>query len=862
MPIDCIQLENSCTDDVTAHTPMMQQYWQIKKEYTDYYLFYRMGDFYELFYDDAIAVSKLLDITLTQRGSSAGKPIPMAGVPFHAVDNYLSKLIKHPNNTKAVAICEQVSDPKFARKNQPLQREVVRIITPGTITEEALLESSLENLLICVFAQKKGDFSIASLELSTGSFNVLEINTANSGANPADKLNLLIAEIHKLNPKEILIQENLEILNSELYDYIYNNLKNSHLVAAQNLNISIVKRPPWEFEFDPARLKLCQQFKSQDLRAFELADKPDAIVAAGCLLQYASKMHKTALAHINNIKLLTQQNSIILDPVTRRNLELTISQHGDPKNSLFYIINRCQTPMGVRLLQNYLHNPSCDQQLLTARYDAIDFFILHNQQHSISLSLIETLQETLQSISDLPRILTRISLYSANPRDLINIKNSISLFPGLKTLLSTHLEKNNCRLISQINNNIKLFTQELERLNTALKDNPSLLIREGNIIADGYDPELDDLRNIFNNTESLLKDIELQEQAKTKISNLKVGFNNVHGFYIEISKAQSFNANNSLPAYYQRRQTLKNAERYITPELKSFEEKYLISRDAALEREKLLYGQLLQFLNNQIPSLQVTANAIAELDVLANFAERAISLRLSRPRLSVDAQINYTNGRHLVVEEKLQSTPFIANDLKLNEQVKALLITGPNMGGKSTYMRQTALIVILAHIGCFVPATNCTIGPIDRIFTRIGASDDLAGGRSTFMVEMSETANLLRYATNHSLVLLDEIGRGTSTYDGLALASACFDYLCNDLHSFTLFATHFFEVTKLADSISTAENVHLNALQQNNKLVFHYKVEAGPTNKSYGLSVARLAGVPDVVIKRAEQILNNLNNLT
>ena len=830
--------------EITTHTPMMQQYWQIKKQYPEYYLFYRMGDFYELFYDDAIEVSKLLDITLTQRGSSAGKPIPMAGVPFHAVDNYLSRLIKHPKNTKAVAICEQITDPKTNKsaKNLPLQREVVRIITPGTITEENLLEPNRENIIICLFAIKQ-HYCLASLELSTGSFHVLEFNN-----NSDNQLDLLCAEIFKLNPQEILIQENLETTHPDLFKYLYNDLKNNTNIS----NLSLVKRPPWEFDYDTARLKLCQQFKSKDLLAFELTDKPNAVITAGCLLHYASSMQKATLPHISNIKLLKPDSHIVLDPDTRKNLELTVSQHGDPQNSLFYIINNCQTPMGTRLLQHCLHNPIRCQQQLNHRYDALEYFIDYN--------LIEDTQELLKPIGDLPRIITRISLYSAKPRDLLSLKNSVSLFPKLKNILTPNTlqsnKTNNYNLINSLNNKIKAFADIQQRLTKALKLNPSLLIRDGDVIAQGYDAQLDELRNIFNNTEELLKTIEQKEQALTKINNLKVGFNNVHGFYIEISKAQSFNASH-LPDYYQRRQTLKNAERYITPELKIFEEKYLASRDEALLREKFLYNELLNYLNNSIVELQITANAIAQLDVLVNFAERTTALNLTRPILTPLKQINYQNGRHLVVSEKLNSNPFIANNLQL-AQIKSLLITGPNMGGKSTYMRQTALIVILAHIGCFVPATSCTLGPIDRIFTRIGASDDVASGRSTFMVEMTQTANLLRYATDTSLVLLDEIGRGTSTYDGLALASACFEYLCNELKSFTLFATHFFELTKLATSIQTASNVHLEALYQNNNLTFLYQVRPGATNKSYGLQVAKLAGVPQVVINTAEKYLNEL----
>lgn len=542
--------------------------------------------------------------------------------------------------------------------------------------------------------------------------------------------------------------------------------------------------------------------------------------------------------------------NIILDPSTRKNLELTENLKGEYKNSLLSVINSCQTNMGVRLLRNYLHSPLRQHELLNARYDAIEYLLNNN--------IVENLQQLLKQISDLERILTRVALRSARPRDILKLKDSLLIIPELKKYLklqNTVNNNNRLNLINSFNSKINSYTQVAKELSLAIAENPSLLIRDGDVIADGYDQELDQLRAIFNNTAELLNKIEQQEKEKTKINTLKVGYNRVHGFFIEISKAQSMAL--EIPARYQRRQTLKNAERYITPELKEFEERYLTSKDQALEREKVIYNQLLELLNKHIIDLQITAQTIAELDVIVNFAHLAIALNLNKPKLSERPIIQYENGRHIVIEQNF-NLPFISNNLKLNQKTKSLLITGPNMGGKSTYMRQTALIIILAHIGCFVPASNAIIGPIDRIFTRIGASDDLASGRSTFMVEMTETANLLLYATENSLVLLDEIGRGTSTYDGLSLASACFEYLVTNIKCYTLFATHFFELTKLTDSLSNAENVHVDAINQDNKLIFLHKIKSGATSKSYGLEVARLAGVPTKVLDIAYEKLKLL----
>ena len=832
--------------DLSNHTPMMQQYWQIKKDYEHYYLLYRMGDFYELFYNDAVEVAKLLDLTLTKRGKSGGEDIPMAGVPFHAIDNYLARLVKLG---KKVAICEQIGDPKLSKG--PVAREVVRIVTPGTLTEESILEPNNENIItsIVVSKNKKNGYhyGLASLELSTGHFFTSEICPLHD-ADETDLFNTLITEIYRITPSEILIQEELEDLHFELYRSL-NNIKNN--LNSKKVHLALTKRPPWEFSKDDAKLSLCQQFRCQDLIAFELENRPLAITAAGSLLKYAATTQKAALPHINNIKYTSNTDRIILDPSTRKHLELCQDAQGEYKNSLLAVINNCQTNMGTRLLSRMLNSPLRDQKLLNLKYSAVEYFICNN--------ITDELQELLSNVGDLERILTRIALNTAKSRDLLNLKASLIQIPHLKKLLnlkSKNIAQDSNVLIKQLDENIQPFEKIAAELTKAIKLEPSLLIRDGNVIADGYDTELDKLRAIFNNTAELLDEIEQQEQKATNIPNLKVGYNRVHGFYIEISKAQSKNES-KIPAHYQRRQTLKNAERYITPELKIFEEEYLTSQEKALEREKILYNQLLTFVNNYLKPLQVTAHNLAELDMLVNFADKAITLNLSKPNLTSKKLVSYQNGKHLVVANNLDC-PFIGNDLDLNRETNSLLITGPNMGGKSTYMRQTALIIILAHIGCFVPASTCTIGPVDRIFTRIGASDDLASGRSTFMVEMTETANLLRYATDSSLVLLDEIGRGTSTYDGLALASACFEYLTTNIKCFTLFATHFFELTKLADSLTNAKNIHLDAVYDDGDLIFLHKIKHGATNKSYGLEVAKLAGVPKAVLDMANTKLQLL----
>lgn len=784
----------------TNHTPMMQQYLRIKAEHPDMLLFYRMGDFYEMFFDDAVRGAELLDITLTHRGETDGKKIPMAGVPYHAAENYLAKLIKLG---ESVAICEQIGDPALSKG--PVERKVVRILTPGTVTDEALLDEQRDNLLLAI-AQHKNNYGLAVIDISSGQFTVLEVTGEENLRN----------ELERLKPAEILISENLPLLSS--------------------IKASIKLRAPWEFELSTARRILCQQFEVQDLTGFGCHEMELALSAAGCVLQYVKHTQRTALPHIHNIKSEQLSDSVILDANTRRNLELTKNLSGGNENTLASVIDKTKTAMGSRLLHRWLHQPLRDQSRLLLRQQAIADL----QNHADDIQMI------LQGTADVERILARVALQSARPRDLIALKNTIARLPELIKLLALDNPAIK-KLVHQLQPQDEVFNL----LNRAIIENPPVIIRDGGVIAAGYDVELDELRNIKEQASEFLLKLEKQEQERTGINTLKVGFNSVHGYYIEISRAQA----NKAPTDYLRRQTLKNAERFITPELKTFEDKALSAQEKALAREKYLYQQLLAILNTHLLPLQTMAAALATLDCFTNLAERATSLRWARPTLTNTHGIIIKAGRHPVVEAMLPA--FVPNDLQLNDATKMLIITGPNMGGKSTYMRQTALITLLAYIGSFVPATSATIGPIDRIFTRIGASDDLASGRSTFMVEMTETANIIHNATATSLVLIDEIGRGTSTSDGLAIATAVAKYLATTTQCFTLFSTHYFELTTLADQITIAKNVHAAAEESNDKIIFTHRIVSGATNRSYGLHVAQLAGIPKMIIDEAKTLLTS-----
>lgn len=780
---------------------MMQQYLRIKAQHPNQLVFYRMGDFYELFYDDAKKAADLLDISLTARGKSAGEPIPMAGIPYHAAENYIGKIVRAG---ESVVICEQVGDP--ATSKGPVERAVARIITPGTVSDEALLDETRDNLLVAL-NQVGEKFGFAIVDIASGRFSLLEV----------DNQDALISELERLKPSETLFNE-----DSQLAEI---------LIQRKGLR----PQAPWHFETDTAHNLLCQQFKVKDLGGFGCDHLPVAITAAGCLLQYAKDTQRTALPHIRRIQIEQHNDCVALDAATRKNLEIDQNLSGGFDNTLASVIDQCRTPMGSRLLRRWLHRPLQDRSTLLARQAAI-----HWLQDSYRF---EDIQQTLKSIGDSERILARIALRSARPRDLERLRNALQALPELQGQLQGNAAPRIQELATQISHFPKLSTL----LNKAVINNPPVVIRDGGVIAEGYDSELDELRGLSENAGNYLLDLETRERDRTGISTLKVGYNRVHGYYIEIGKAQSA----ELPAEYIRRQTLKNAERYITPELKEFEDKALSAKSRALAREKALYEELLEIVAEDLASLQDSAAATAELDVLANLSERASTLDYVPPTLTDEPQINIQRGRHPVVENVLDD-PFVANDLELDHQRKMLIITGPNMGGKSTYMRQAALITLLAHIGSYVPASDATIGIVDRIFTRMGSSDDLAGGRSTFMVEMTETANIMHNATERSLVLMDEVGRGTSTFDGLSLAWACADNLARETKAFTLFATHYFELTSLPEQASSVFNVHLTAVEHNDHIVFLHEVKEGAASQSYGLQVAQLAGVPSHVIEQAK----------
>jgi DNA mismatch repair protein MutS len=800
----------TATQDLT-HTPMMQQYLRIKAQHPDVLLFYRMGDFYEMFYDDARRAAQLLDIALTQRGASAGAPIPMAGVPAATLDTYLVRLVKRG---ESVAICEQRGEP--GRTKGPMEREVVRIVTPGTVTDEALLDERRDSLLASVYAA--GDrFGLAWLDLAAGRFSLMEISGAAA----------LEAEIERLRPAEILVPEGeAETRRGPL---------------AAGADRSWRARPPWQFDAEAAERGLCEQFATRDLAGFGCAELTVAIGAAGALLAYVRETQKAALPHLRGITVEDHDAALAMDPATRRNLELDESLAGRPELTLAGVFDQTATAMGGRLLRRWLHRPLRDHGLLNTRYDAVDD-LLRDAAHA-------RIHAGLRAIGDLERILARVALRSARPRDLVQLRSALGALPDLHAALaSVHAP-----LLQSLAGQLGHHDAEHLLLARAVAETPPHHLRDGGVIAAGYDAELDELRLLGGDTEQFMLELERKERERSGLSSLKLGFNRVQGFFIEVNRSQA----TRVPADYLRRQTVKSAERFITPELKSFEDKVLGARDRALAREKELYDELLTRLTGVLPAMQASAAAIAELDVLACFAERATVLDCVRPSLVASPHLQIEAGRHPVVE-RASREPFVPNDLHLDDSRRMLVITGPNMGGKSTYMRQTALIAIIAHIGCFVPAKRVTLGPLDRIFTRIGASDDLAGGRSTFMLEMTETANILHNATAQSLVLMDEVGRGTSTFDGLSLAWACAAFIATEIRAFTLFATHYFELTSLAAEAPGVANVHVEAVEHGDKLVFLHSVKEGPANQSYGLQVAALAGIPKAVITQARRYLVEL----
>ncbi len=868
----------------SQHTPMMQQYLRIKADHADKLLFYRMGDFYELFHDDAVRVAKLLDITLTQRGASNGQPIKMAGVPYHAAEQYLARLVKMG---ESVAICEQIGDP--ATSKGPVERKVMRIVTPGTVTDSALLEEKRDNFLLALH-ERQNEVGLAWLNLASGKFFIAEVDAKQ-----------LPAELERLQPSEIL--------------YAENSLSPRERAGVRE-QISTKTLPTWHFDRDTAHRALCQQFGTRDLAGFGCEDFTVGLEAAGALLGYAKLTQGQSITHIRSAQVYHADELVRMDAATRRNLEITQTLRGEPAPTLLSLLDTCATNMGSRLLAHWLHHPLRNRDVLRGRLDAVSSLLLpspasgrgaggegsHNEATTSSpltptlsrqraRELYPDVHEALKPSVDVERITARIALKSARPRDLSGLRDTLKTLPQLYGTLA----QCDAALIQQLAADLNLSephrpvrpepvegsarsavqtgaslhastgsarTDEIDSaltgnvladlLQKTIKPEPSSVLREGGVIADGFDAELDELRGIQTNCGDFLMELELRERARTGIDKLKVEYNRVHGFYIEVSFANA----NKVPDDYRRRQTLKNVERYITPELKAFEDKALSANDRALAREKFLYDQLLDQLAPHIPQLQSIAAAIAELDVLATFAERASTLNFNAPQFSDDAQLSIKQGRHPVVEAQVEQ--FTPNDATLNDARRMLLITGPNMGGKSTYMRQVAIIALLAHVGCFVPAQEAMLGAIDQIFTRIGASDDLASGRSTFMVEMTEAANILHNATDKSLVLVDEIGRGTSTFDGLALAWAIARHLLELNRSYTLFATHYFELTRLEEEFKQLANVHLAAVEHQHTIVFLHSVNEGAASQSYGLQVAALAGVPNGVIRNAKKQLVRL----
>jgi len=803
---------------LAKHTPMMQQYLSIKADYPDTLVFYRMGDFYELFFDDAFKASRLLGITLTQRGASNGAPIKMAGIPFHAAEQYLAKLIKVG---ESVAICEQIGNP--ATSKGPVERKVMRVVTPGTLSDSNFLPEKSERPLLAIYRvvqRKTATLGLAWLSMASGTLKLMEFPVAEKTLPERLK-----QELERIAPAEILLPDGSDVNLSEV------------------LQGKIVTVPEWHFDVASGEKSLLQQLSVASLAGFGAEGMQAAFGAAGALLRYAHSMQGSSLQHVRTITVESENDFISLDASTRRNLELTETLRGQDASSssptLFSLLDHCRTAMGSRLLRHWLHHAPRVQAIAQARHTAIGTLI--------NADAADGLANALANVPDIERITTRIALLSARPRDLAGLRSGLQQLPLLRTYVA--MCDGDSPLLKAMHEVIATPVECLDLLERAIALEPAAMVRDGGVMARGFDTELDELRALSENAGQFLLDLEAREREHTGIANLRVEYNKVHGFYIEVTHGQT----GKVPDYYRRRQTLKNAERYITPELKAFEDKALSAQERALTREKLLYDLLLQELAPHIGTLQMIAQTLAQLDALVALAEHAARHNWCAPQLVGAPVITITQGRHPVVEGQIER--FIANDCELSDERKFLLVTGPNMGGKSTYMRQVALIVLLAYVGSYVPATSATIGPIDRIFTRIGAADDLAGGRSTFMVEMMESAAILNGASEHSLVLMDEVGRGTSTFDGLALAWAIARHLIETTKSYTLFATHYFELTQLPETHQTAANVHLSAVEHKDSIVFLHAVQPGPASQSYGLQVAQLAGVPQAVIRAARKHL-------
>ncbi len=789
----------------TKHTQSMQQYLDIKAQYPKLLLLYQMGDFYELFYDDAKKAARLLDITLTSRNRSDKEPIPMAGVPVHSVESYIAKLVQRG---ESVVLCNQIGDPKASKGL--VERQVVRIITPGTLTEESLLQERKENLLVSIH-REKGNYGIATVELSTGNFRLCE----------CEDIATVNAEIKRMQPSEILLAENQKLELS---------------VPAQR-----TIRPLWHYAYDYCHRILCEQMNTRDLSGFGCEQLHSAVCASGALLHYLKETQKSLLPHLSKLTIEHLQDYIAIDAESRACLEIDSALSGQDKHSLVATYDKTGSAMGSRCLRRWFGQPLKDHKQINNRLDAVEWLIQHGDTEAIA--------RQFRKISDLERIISRLALLTARPRDLLGMRETLEMLPDIKALLSN----TDARLLQGVDAMLNVKEAITETLAKAIKDQPPATIRDGGVIKTGFDNKLDELRTLSSHGDDYLLKLEKDEQQRSGLSNLRLGYNKIHGYYIEVSKAQT----QHVPEDYQCVQTLKNASRFTIPALQQFQGRILTAREQALAYEKKLYLELLQSFLPDLVSLKECAQGLATLDVLNSLARCAQQYRYYRPEFSEQIGIKIIAGRHPVAERTMENE-FIPNDLYMDEQRRILIITGPNMGGKSTYMRQTALIVLLAHIGAYIPADKAIIGPIDRIFTRIGASDDISSGRSTFMVEMTETANILNNATPHSLILMDEIGRGTSTFDGMSLAWACVAYLAEHNRALTLFASHYFELTSLDQHYETVHNVHIDAIEHKEKIIFLYKVKAGPANKSYGLQVARLAGVPEDVIGVAEQKLHML----
>lgn len=813
-------------ESLAQHTPMMQQYLRLKAEAGPLLLLYRMGDFYEMFYEDAERGARLLGLTLTKRGTSNGAPIPMAGVPVHAVEQYLARLVAAG---ESVAICEQIGDPSASKG--PVERKIVRIVTPGTLTDDALLPAKADRCLASVFLPAAAQAShkragIAWINLANGQFHITECQP-----------DTLDSELHRIDPAEVVIAEDVSLIHT--------------------LHCPITRVPPWHFEADSARAQLMAQFKVNTLSGFDIEDMPAGICAAGALLCYACRTQTHALSHIQSIQAERASQFVLMDPATRRNLELTQTLSGDDAPTLFSMLDHCGTPMGSRLLRRWLHHPLRSNAEVLDRQSAVASLIEAKQSAEGMLhakSLVQSLRTLLSKLPDLERIATRVALLSVRPRELASLREALMLLPGLQEQLADCIRHQGDHHLQELMLRLTPPEGMQALLVRSIAEEPAAMLRDGGVMANGYDAELDELRAISTDNGTYLLELEARERERTGIANLRVEFNRVHGFFIEVSRSHA----DKVPDDYRRRQTLKNAERYITPELKSWEDKVLSAQDRSLAREKWLFEQLLEQLAPMVPKLASCAAACAELDALAALAWHARENGWVAPELSEQSIIDIESGRHPVVERTIER--FTPNSCRLEAQRSLLIITGPNMGGKSTYMRQVALIVLLARVGSFVPAVSAKIGAIDRIFTRIGAADDLAGGRSTFMMEMTEAAVILASSTSHSLVLMDEIGRGTSTYDGLSLAWAIAHRLLTHNRALTLFATHYFELTRMPSEQACCANVHLAAAESPSGIVFLHEVQDGPASRSYGIQVAQRAGIPGAVIRHATRELEKLES--